>query len=213
MRERQIHSDCKVPPNPFIDHGNSVKHLLEIEREPLSMVYGEVNAQHGFIYADSFEVETQWDIFTKFEGSQKTIIGHSYHLKWVNKPFLVDGILKKVAEGKIKDALDFIYDWYNSRAEKYLELIGDDEDIEDEEEEDSPLELIAVNGLNEIDKVIGEVENDFDPKKIRESINELQDDLKTAKSGEIVVTVGFIIVLIALILAVVCIEKMRRQVK
>ena len=67
--------------------------------------------------------------------------------------------------------------------------------------------------LNKVDKIIDQLENDFDPKRIRESIEELKDDVSTAKDGEIVLTVGFVIVLIALIMAVVCIEKMRRKMK
>lgn len=140
LQKREIKSDCKVPPNPFVDHGNSTKNLMLVKRDDIEMIFGEVNAQNGMIYADSFEIWTKWEIYAPFPGSQKTILGHSYKLIWLNKPWAVSGILESVAEGKIEEALDFDYTWYIDRAASYVEML-EEREMEEEEYDEGGLDL------------------------------------------------------------------------
>lgn len=106
--ERIISKRTKVPKNPFVDYANAKSHQYLRKLTGSEMVIDEVTSGSGFLYADSLRVHTRWEIISKFSDSTKSIMRHSWHLEWVNKPYFVSKIIFNTAKGKVESNMEYL---------------------------------------------------------------------------------------------------------
>ena len=93
----------KLPSNPFVSYTQSERHQYLEEISGSKFVVSESNKATGVKYADSLIVYTRWEVYSFVEDAPKSVLRHSWNIKWLNKPYLVSSLIYNVAKKKIEN--------------------------------------------------------------------------------------------------------------
>lgn len=91
--ERTVQMKTKVPKNPFVKYAQAKNDQYVRKHTGSELIIDETTAGSGFMYADSLIVHTSWEVYSLKDGSDKSIVRHSWHLEWVDKPYFVSSII------------------------------------------------------------------------------------------------------------------------
>jgi hypothetical protein len=98
LQERMMRFKTQTPPNPIVDYAWAETHQYMREgRSETRLVIDEFNHASGFIYADTFNIYTRWEIYSPSTDSQVSALRHSWKIEWVSEPLFVGNIIYGVA--------------------------------------------------------------------------------------------------------------------
>lgn len=108
---RELTIEFELPPNPFVRDAWTTKHLMFLNKTETSIEMAVIDDQKGFPYATSFEFYELWEIRTTDPRSKQVCVRHTYQLYWLDRPWIVDKIILKMAADKGLEAVQFFKQW------------------------------------------------------------------------------------------------------